>query len=427
MRRYQYYNSGDDGDNDVYSNNWGAQTFTPETNHIIGKVKLKLFRVGTPGTLQVGIRATTGGKPTGGDLCSGEIDADTLTTNTDGEWYEISLGDGFDLDIGDVYAIVIRAVDGDASNKVSWRADESAPTYSEGKYCSSSDSGGSWGGFSGEDALFEEWGVGPPSPTTVTWSNLAKSQISSETIEEAIARMIQEHENDSNAHTETGESLQSHKAAEVIDHVVDSIIRDKIKRGEVSWGKLATDEQVMTENFGSGNWSEAGPGIFQQSIAEGVISIIDKGDYGAMYVEISDSESLLVDFSHSMMIQAIARFASSPNTAEAEYYVIAGNTVGPGLGFYVKNNSLYAWQTITGTTTKTEITGYNLEEYHVYRAQLDHDAGDAKFYVDGNLEATHTSDLPNSYDDGAGFLEVIGTNDDYADLYCQLFQIVVEK
>jgi len=228
MRKYEYYDTGADGDRDAYSNNWEGQTFTPETDHLMAKVKLKLFRVGSPGTVKVSIRATSADKPTGGDLCSGTIDGDTLTTDTNGEWYEITLGDGYEVEKDTMYAIVIRAVNGNASNKVSLRADTSSPTYTGGTHVDSSDSGADWNTYSGVDLLFEEWGTGPPSPTAVTWGNLLKSQISSEKIEEAITRMIQDHEDDPNAHIEEGESLQSHKASEVIDHVVHSVLGEKI-------------------------------------------------------------------------------------------------------------------------------------------------------------------------------------------------------
>jgi len=253
MRKYQYYNTNDDDDRDGYTANWMAQTFTPVTDHIIGKVKLKLFRVGDPGTITVSIKATSGGKPVGADLCSGTILGTDLTDNTNGDWYEISFGDGFDLDIGAVYAIIVRAPSGDASNKVSWRADITDPTFTGGTFVSSSDSGVDWSIVSGVDCMFEEWGVGPASPSTIVWGNLFKSQISAEKIEEAILRLIQAHEDDPDAHLETGESLESHKASVIIDHVVDSIIADKVKSGEITRPKLADDAVILTgANFDKG-------------------------------------------------------------------------------------------------------------------------------------------------------------------------------
>jgi len=253
MRIYQYYNTNDDDDRDGYTANWMAQTFTPETDHVIGKVKLKLFRVGDPGTITVSIKATSGGKPVGADLCSGTILGTDITLVDTGEWYEISFGDGFDLDIGVQYAIVVRAPSGDASNKVSWRADITDPTFTGGTFVSSSDSGVDWSTVSGVDCMFEEWGVGPASPSTIVWGNLFKSQISAEKIEEAILRLIQDHEDDPDAHLETGESLESHKASVIIDHVVDSIIADKILAGEIGRSHLSDDAVILgTENFDKG-------------------------------------------------------------------------------------------------------------------------------------------------------------------------------
>jgi len=233
MRMYQYYNTGDDDDRDIYAANWAGQTFTPEITHLIGKIKLKLFRVGNPGTITISIKNTTANKPSGGDLCSNTIEGTDITTSTDGEWYEITLGSGAESVKNTKYAIVVRAPNGDTDNKLSWRADITEATYIGGTYCGSSDSGTDWSTYSGVDVMFEEWGAGEPSPTTITWGNLSKSQISLEKIEGAILRMIQDHEDDENAHVEVGESLYSHKASEIIDHLINSIIADKVGIGEI--------------------------------------------------------------------------------------------------------------------------------------------------------------------------------------------------
>lgn len=259
MRKYQYYITNDDGDRDIYTGNWAGQTFTPTVDHMIASVKLKLFRVGNPGTITVSIKATSGGKPIGADLCSGTIEGNTITTDTNGDWYEIPLGNGFNLDIGAQYAIIVRAPDGDTDNKLSWRADIADATYSGGTYCSSSDSGTDWSTYSGVDCMFEEWGVGPASATTTTWGNLMKSQISSEKVEEAIARLIQDHDDDPNAHIEVGQSLYSHKASEIIDHVVNSIINDKIKDGIITNPKVNIYSRVyhaIVDTGGHGDYTD---------------------------------------------------------------------------------------------------------------------------------------------------------------------------
>ena len=80
------------------------------------------------------------------------------------------------------------------------------------------------------------------------WGNLEKSQSDSEKIEEAILRLITEHNDDETAHLGAGQSLQSHKAAEVIDHLAESIVEDKFAEGCVS-SRAITSEQIVGKDF----------------------------------------------------------------------------------------------------------------------------------------------------------------------------------
>jgi len=163
MTLYEYYNTGDDGGAYVRSSQWYAQTFTigtvgPNKNHNITSVKLKLYRSGSPGTFTVGIRETdANGHPTGSDLTSGTIDGDSLTTDTNGAWYEISLTP-YELTAGTKYAIVARAPSGSSSKYVSWRVDSTNPSYTGGNMEYSNDSGSSWSTDTSRDLMFEEYG-----------------------------------------------------------------------------------------------------------------------------------------------------------------------------------------------------------------------------------------------------------------------------
>jgi len=152
------YITGDDGIVDVYGTTWAAQTFIASsdfgTAYSIVKVQLKLHRVLSPGTLTISIRATSSNKPTGADLTSGTTDGDTLTIDTDGEWRDISLTP-YSLTGGTEYAIVAKATAGDASNKVAWLGDGTIPTYSNGFWCSSANSGVDWTEHSDTDVMFK--------------------------------------------------------------------------------------------------------------------------------------------------------------------------------------------------------------------------------------------------------------------------------
>lgn len=71
------------------------------------------------------------------------------------------------------------------------------------------------------------------------WEHLPKNQTDPETIEEAITRIVQEHDDDPEAHLDAGQSLEAHKNSDVIDHLADSIINDKIKDNQISPSQLS--------------------------------------------------------------------------------------------------------------------------------------------------------------------------------------------
>ena len=158
VTRYEYYNTGDDDYWELDGVYWQAQTFTVGTvGHKISSVKLKLYRVGSPGTVTVSIKATTSGHPSGDDLTVGTIDGNTLTTDPAGAWYEITVTE-YTSSKNTKYAVVVRALTGDASNTVEWRADSSSPTYTDGNVEYSGNSGGTWTSNTDSDFMFEVWG-----------------------------------------------------------------------------------------------------------------------------------------------------------------------------------------------------------------------------------------------------------------------------
>lgn len=156
------YTTGDNSYDMVYGGNWKAQTFTQSQAHKVTKAKVKLWRSNSPGIVTVSIRATDGsGHPTGPDLCSGTTNGNTLTTNTAGEWREITLGDGYNLDADTKYAIVVRALSGDTSNIIYWRQHVNGG-YPSGQEFYSTTGGSSWVGHSWLDCMFEVWNADEP-------------------------------------------------------------------------------------------------------------------------------------------------------------------------------------------------------------------------------------------------------------------------
>ena len=154
---YEYLNTGGDTNSDpIYGQNWAAEYFTVGAeSHTVTSVILSLQRTLEPGTVTVSIKHADGdGKPTGNDLTSGTIDGDTLSETY--SWYKIDMTE-YDLEAGANYAIVVRAVAGNATNYIEWQVDANgaAATY-EGFV--STNGGVSWASEDPASYLFEVWG-----------------------------------------------------------------------------------------------------------------------------------------------------------------------------------------------------------------------------------------------------------------------------
>lgn len=91
------------------------------------------------------------------------------------------------------------------------------------------------------------------------WGQLEKAQDDAETIEEAILRMIGEHEADSTAHLGDGESLQAHKTETTVDHPRGSVLPDKVSFADSTFD--TTFESVAgftkTAGFATSSWPGA--------------------------------------------------------------------------------------------------------------------------------------------------------------------------
>jgi hypothetical protein len=83
----------------------------------------------------------------------------------------------------------------------------------------------------------------------VNWGALLKSQVDSEKIEDAINRLIASHNGDETAHLGVGQSLQSHKASEIIDHLAQSIIQDKLAPHSVNPTQFDIDRYYIQLGF----------------------------------------------------------------------------------------------------------------------------------------------------------------------------------
>jgi hypothetical protein len=150
---YEAYQTGDNETAVIYGADWFFETFTPVQAFKINSVRIKIFRVGSPGVLTVSVRnVNESGEPTGPDLTSASYSG----TGPSVGWYEISLPE-YRLETK-TYALAVRAVGGDAGNYVGWQYD-STGNYTGGEWGASSNSGVSWALDTDKDFLFETYGT----------------------------------------------------------------------------------------------------------------------------------------------------------------------------------------------------------------------------------------------------------------------------
>ncbi len=178
--QYENYITGDDNYTFCYGTDiLVGQTFTPASNHTITSVKLKLYRVGSPGTVYVYLTGTSSGHPNGYDIKrTGTFNGNTITTNTAGEWVTITFT-SYTVASGTKYAFVVKATSGDGSNYIRWRYDSTSASFSGGNYEYTTDGGVSWTSSTGSDCMFDVYGESLTVAPTVTTQ--AASSITSTT------------------------------------------------------------------------------------------------------------------------------------------------------------------------------------------------------------------------------------------------------
>jgi hypothetical protein len=200
-----------------------------------------------------------------------------------------------------------------------------------------------------------------------TWEHLHKNQTDSEQIEDAVARLIAAHEADPEAHLGVGESLQSHRASEIVDHLARSIVRDK----------LAFDRRSIDEHFATiDSWYKAGD-ISLQTLGEVKIIVDPYGeDYAVMAVQIPSS--LAGAWSPSVRpCWDVRLYIQYPERCKVS--IGAEHTDAErGWGFFTDPASTepHAWcwaVDADGDHWEAPCTGINLGEINTYRCEMDGD------------------------------------------------------
>lgn len=224
----------------------------------------------------------------------------------------------------------------------------------------------------------------------LTWGDLLKSQADGETIEQAIARIVIEHKADETAHLATGESLQSHKAAEIIDHLAQSIVQDKLSKSFFSpyllHGSFQSLDAFRVSAYGIA-LSLDGVALWTNTSLNNLASISSAGntDQDLIY---NDDPILEIPVQIKIGGTYEAYFGLGDRAGWYDEYFC---------GFKVVDGALWARMYSVGIEIErlVSISGITVTNYNVYRIEYEHGVG-AKFYVNGVYKATIAyADLDN--------------------------------
>lgn len=231
------------------------------------------------------------------------------------------------------------------------------------------------------------------------WGLLQKSQVDSETIEEAIARLIKAHDDDETSHLEVGQSLQSHKASEIIDHLALSVIADKIAVNQVDPSKFMLGDRFTLAGIVTvDGWSstQAGAGsVFSLHNIGAVVAAVGTtiGNYCFGYMSVTEVRMLEAD-NPIFECRATQSEASKEDAYITFSLVDHDFLVGDKAGFYYDHadNCVYAFYDDISTDVyiryKTNVLS-GIFDSQIFRCVINDSAKTIEYYIDGVLVKTY--------------------------------------
>lgn len=207
------------------------------------------------------------------------------------------------------------------------------------------------------------------------WGQLEKSADDNETIEEAIDRIVAEHNADTEAHLGSGESLEAHKTEDIIDHPAGSVLSDKQTMTEIS---------ISTIFESLDSWSVGGE--VDNTDLPGLQFYVESGFVDESYISSQpQNPKNFRDDSFDMLFQIQAHFDLGASGYNANFGFFSDNSTTPtGFGFVVIDGALYGYvKNGSGSDITSEIS-LTLTDDHVYRVFLDSVQSKVYFFVDGS-------------------------------------------
>jgi len=230
------------------------------------------------------------------------------------------------------------------------------------------------------------------------WGLLEKSQIDPETIEEAIVRLILAHNTNEESHLGAGQSLQSHKASTIIDHLIASIIANTIRDGEVIVPKLGFDRFfVMPELESADAWNKTneGTGAAITCSCIGTLRLAGGdavGNKTIIYVR-SVEEYVADDLDPSLSVRLTATGVNAQDIGiaigDADPFSVAAEMI--GMKYIKADAKIYAFYIYYDVDHFVEVKyeiGNAQPNKNIWKIVVDDTAKTIKYYIDDVLKQT---------------------------------------
>lgn len=211
--------------------------------------------------------------------------------------------------------------------------------------------------------------------TIINWGSLVKDSTDSETIEQAIARIVAEHNDEPTAHMADGQAIDLHRKDTTVDHPAGSIFADKETMSEFKtydyfstldgWGIVG---DVFTAGFSAGLTLEHGV-TEASSMLKGFDGIIN-----------------FIDSNKDFLFQTNLRIYQGSGGTDGFIGINSTYSISTrAIGFKIANNVLSTYIKHGSTVHEVTLSSVSVITPHIYRVQ--YIAGERTFYffIDGVL------------------------------------------
>ena len=204
------------------------------------------------------------------------------------------------------------------------------------------------------------------------WGELQKSQDDPETIEEAISRIVAEHEASPTSHLGDGESLQAHKSAETIDHPAESVVVDKFATVTPSAGYALTNLD---------RWAQVGQISYNNLSGVGIY--IEEGAYDPSYMFQYAGYRLLTDgLTKNMTLAFDLSFAGYTEGFHGRFGIMDSPTTGfNGVYLDVTDTTSKLVAKSSTQTLQTSDLGISWTDEAVRNVRINYSVTDEAFYL----------------------------------------------